>query len=727
MAAGRNSDGSYDAVGSGGFGKDYHGQDAFGEHFGGHGIGGSHFGGFEEGHFSDEDELGEGHYTERYKDYGQVTQTEAPDTSAFEPEEEASSGMRDTLRGVNEETAENSNTGSMDTGLRIGGIEENEAAKEKMNNAKQKMDHLEQSLNLAEKKRKEALDSLDKLTEDLSKGIDYFDKSHNISLAKDSESLLMSKTVSGVEKVAKAYGFGIDEETKAKMANPSTAVQTMRDVLKGVRDLQERIHTKAYNGVKSEYEAAKAEYETIKDNYDKRLESSFTDKMKEDKPKTEDKPGPNMSKATPEDKEKMDSINRTLIAGLEKAEGELNEVNKKAEEWAEYSANSQSAIYSAIDGLEDKSITGRISNAISHQEDKITDRLVDLAKAFGYKDFDLRRAINNSNKKSDALRKVTKTLFERKQAEVDNTVEDAQRKRDKIKSMLDSHKSSTTDKTKTSFTDKMKPSTSNKTTEAKPGPNMSKATVGESDYLTKANKDSTKELPKEGPSRNDFGNHAADTFKGVIDRVADNTTAKALGIQSLEDFAKENGYDPNKLSTTKAYRSYQNKQIMKAIPSLMKKVGSYIIERVKDVVDPSQLPERIRNTIARYNAATLIGAAILSIQSGAGLQASIDQALTMVDPEDQPAVSDYLEDVLNDEGTVNDLGNAFDDALAPEQNSDTAELDESIVNIGRKDNTDYSDFNAGLGTTSDADVKVFIARNVKADPILRRMINKMGK
>ena len=259
---------------------------------------------------------------------------------------------------------------------------------------------------------------------------------------------------------------------------------------------------------------------------------------------------------------------------------------------------------------------------------------------------------------------------------------------------------------------------------AEPGSNMSSAKTSPSDYNTKANKDSTK---KEGPSRNDFGNHAVDTLKGIADRATTLTTAKALGLKSVEEFARENGYDPDKLSTMKAYQIYQNKQIMKAIPGIVKQIGSYITERIKDAVDPSQLPERIRNTLARYNAATLVGAAILSIQSGAGLQASIDQALTMVDPEDQPDVSDYLENVLNDEGVVADLSNAFDDALAPEQTSDTAELDESIVNIGRKDNTDYSGFNAGLGTTSDADVKVFIARNGKADPILRRMISKMGK
>ena len=278
----------------------------------------------------------------------------------------------------------------------------------------------------------------------------------------------------------------------------------------------------------------------------------------------------------------------------------------------------------------------------------------------------------------------------------------------------------------------MEPSTTeakaDKPTEAKPGKNMSSAKTSPSDYLTKSNKDSTKEI---APNRNDFGNHAVDTLKGVTDRIADNTTAKALGLKSIEEFARENGYDPEKLSTMKAYQSYQNKEIMKAIPGIVKQIGSYITERVKDAVDPSQLPERIRNTLARYNLATLIGAAILSISSGAGLQASLDQALTMVDPEDQAAVSDYLEDVLNDEGTVNDLKTAFDDALAPEQNSDTNELDESIVSIGRKDNTDYSGFNAGLGssgtTSSDADVKVFIARNVKADPILRKMISKIGK
>lgn len=282
------------------------------------------------------------------------------------------------------------------------------------------------------------------------------------------------------------------------------------------------------------------------------------------------------------------------------------------------------------------------------------------------------------------------------------------------------------DKLKSSFTDKMKedkPKTEDKPKET----NMSKAAPGKSDYETKANKDSTKEVPKEAPSRNDFGNHAADTLKGATDKLTNSFTKDALGLKSVEEFARENGYNPEKLSTMKAYQAYQNREIMKAIPGVLKQVGGYIVERIKDAFDPSQLPERVRNTLARYNVATLVGAVILSMNSGAGLQASLDQALTIVDPEDQTAVSDFLEDVLKDGDTVKDLSNAIDGALAPEENSNTNELDEEIVNIGRKNNTDYDDFNAGIGTTSDADVKVFIARNIKADPILRRMVAKLGK
>lgn len=598
MAVERNSDGSYDAVDSGGFGKDYHGQDVFGERIGGTGIGGNHFGGFEEGHFGVGD--GRDHFEREATSYGDITQTEVPDTSAFEGEEEVGSAMRDSIRDLNSEINENSNTGSMDTSFQIGGTEE--------------------------------------------------------------------------------------------------------------------------------------------------------------------------------DKEKYKQE-------LERADEELNRTNEWADKMNSALDKQSEDIDKVLEDLDNKSITGRIGNIVNNTADKVIDTLEALVKSFKYDDFD-RNKIKEAYKEmgTEALRNAKEELIERERANVDKTVKGAQDKYDKIKSSLDSYESSFTDKTTTSkektaatpsevmeeststkaktkadmyseairkaaandktvsevldmlgisnessFTDKTKTST----TEAKPGTNMANAKTSPSDYLTKSNKDSTKEVPKEAPSRNDFGNHAVDTLKGVVDRVADNTTAEALGLKSIEEFARENGYNPNKLSTMKAYQSYQNKEIMKAIPGIVKQIGSYITERVKDAVDPSQLGERVRNTLARYNLATLIGAAILSISSGAGLQASIDQALTMVDTEDQPAVSDYLEDVLSDEGTVNDLKTAFDDALAPEQNSATNELDDSIVNIGRKDNTDYSGFNAGLGssgtTSSDADVKVFIARNVKADPILRKMISKIGK
>ena len=554
----RNSDGSYDAVDSGGFGKDYHGQDVFGERIGGTGIGGSHFGGKAAGDFGVGDDRN--HFERKATSYGDIAQTEAPDTSAFESsEEEAGSGMKDSLRDLNSESEENSNVGSLDTSFQIG---EEEDEKEKSSFT----DKMEPSR--SEESIKKDIESINKGREKLAKNREEYQRQSELA-----------------EKDYNEISDMLDKATEA-------------------RDLASK-----FGGSKG---AAKG------------LSSKIAG---------------------------IDNSTRTSILGFAKNTGyDLTEEK--------------------FNGIFAKQGVEGLRNLAKDIKDKAQARMT--------------KAID-SNKATDekAAAKVT---------ELENRL-----------------KSSFTDKTESAET------------------NMSKASVGESDYLTKANKDSTKEVPKEAPSRNDFGNHATDTLKGVVDRIADNTTAKALGIQSLEDFARENGYDPNKLSTMKAYQSYQNKQIVKALPSIIKKVGGYIVERIKDAVDPSQLPERIRNTLARYNAATLVGAAILSIQSGAGIQASIDQALTMVDPEDQPDVSDYLEDVLSDEGTVADLSNAFDDALAPEQNSDTAELDESIVNIGRKDNTDYSGFNAGLGTTSDADVKVFIARNVKADPILRRMISKMGK
>ena len=540
MAAGRdaverNSDGSYDAVDSGGFGKDYHGQDAFGEHIGGTGIGGSHFGGFEEGHVGlDKDNTG------KYEKLSSeaLAQTESMPKSAFEAdngnesEEEAGSGMRDSLRDLSSGSSEeNSNVGSMDTSFQIGGIEDEERTK-----AKAELDRKERELNEAGRRSKEMGEFLDKQLDEFAKEAEEVENMGFLDKTKDTlfggkRSDLRQR----IESFATSNGIELDDETRMGMTTAGKEREAIKSAL-------EKISKETKSKLEANLEAAQTAYDTAKAEYDK-LESSFTDKMKEDKPKET---------------------------------------------------------------------------------------------------------------------------------------------------------------------------------------NMSKATPGKSDYETKANKDSTKEVPKD--LRNDFGNHAMDTLKGATDRIADSFTKDALGLKSVEDFARENGLNPDKLSTMRAYQAYQNKEIVKAIPNVMKKVGGYIVERIKDAFDPSQLPERIRNTLARYNAATLVGAAILSMNSGAGLQASIDQALNMVDPEDQTAVSDFLEDILKDRDTVKDLSNAVDGALAPEENSNTDELDSEIVNIGRKNNTDYDDFNAGIGSSaSDADVKVFIARNIKADPILRRMVEKLGK
>ena len=469
----RNSDGSYDAVDSGGFGKDYHGQDAFGERIGGTGIGGSHFGGKAAGDFSGADELGEGHFTERYTDYGQAMATESP--TEVGDAAEVASNMRDTLRGVNEETTENSNTGSMDTSFQIGG---------------------------------------------------------------------------------------------------------------------------------SEYETALGA-----------LKSRLTDKMKPSTTEAkadieEDKDKP----STPsEDKEKT-------WQALEKSKGDLRGVKEWADKMTASLTTTKEGIDSTINNMDSKFIDDKLANLVNNTDDKVIDDLESLAKSFKYDDFD-RNKLKEAYKErgTDALREANKEIFERGHAYVDKTVKGVQDRYDKLKSL---YESSFTDKVKPA---KDKPSTPSEvmkeatSTEAKPGKNMSSAKTSSSDYITKANKDSTKELPKEAPNRNDFGNHAVDTLKGVTDRISDSTTADALGLKSIEEFARENGYDPNKLSTMKAYQSYQNKEIMKAIPGIVKQIGGYIVERVKDAVDPSQLPERIRNTLARYNLATLIGAVILSINSGASI------------------------------------------------------------------------------------------------------------
>ena len=729
----RNSDGSYDAVDSGsGFGKDYHGQDAFGERIGGSGIGGNHFGGKAAGDFSGADELGEGHFTERYTDYGQVTQTEAPDTSAFEGEaNEVADSMKDSLRSVNEETAENSNTGStMDTSFQIGGIEEED--KEKY---EQELERAEEELNRTKEWAGQMRSAIANSKSSVDLNINNLDNKSISGRIANTVNNTEDKVIDTLESLAKSFGYDDFDRNKLKEAYKENGTEALRNARDELFERKEADIDKTVKGAQGRRDNFKSIVDSYKSSTTDKTKTSFTDKMKPSTEEDIEKYQQEWDKAEEDDKEKYRQE-------LERSERSLNNVKEWADLERSKLAEIKSSFNNTIGGLNNKSITGRIANNVANTA---IDTLEGIAKYVGY-GFD-RDNIEAAYKEggTDALSKVADKVFEAYETFVDDQVKDAQSVRDALKIEVDSYKSPSTG-TKISFG--MKPS-------AKPGTNTSSVTADALGLQSKeeweemykqelerykeakankdstkevmANKDSTKEVPKEAPNRNDFGNHAADTLKGVTDRIADNTTAGALGIQSLEDFAKENGYDPNKLSTMKAYQSYQNKQIMKAIPGIVKQIGSYITERVKDAVNPSQLPERIRNTIARYNIATLIGAVILSIKSGAGLQASLDQALTMVDPEDQAAVSDYLEDVLNDEGTVTDLDNAFDDALAPEQNSATAELDESIVNIGRKGNTDYSGFNAGLGTTSDKDVKVFIARNVKADPILRKMISKIDK
>lgn len=520
-----------------GFGKDYHGEDVFGGNIGGTGRDGA----------------------DRDADFEapDIDTTELSNTeSSFEGEATSvGDSLRENIQGVNEDTTENSNTGSMDTSFQIGGTED------ELTKAKERLKKAEEEFDTAPDKHEYEQNRLDELNKTFSENIDKMKSNNLLDKLSNVNNALSRSTLNELVKTADKLGIDIDAGGLMEKFNSTVGADNLADILaegkeKLVSGYRDKIN-KEYESKKSEYEKAKAEVERLESSASDSTKSSFTDKMKEDKPKTEDKP-----KAEPKET------------------------------------------------------------------------------------------------------------------------------------------------------------------------NMSKATPGKSDYETKANKDSTKEVPKETPSRNDFGNHAMDTLKGATDKLTNSFTAKALGLKSVEEFARENGYNPEKLSTLRAYQAYQNREIMKAIPGVVKQVGGYIVERIKDAFDPSQLPERVRNTLARYNMATLVGAAILSMNSGAGLQASIDQALVPVDEEDKAAVSDFLEDVLKDGDTVKDLSNAIDGALAPEENSNTSELDEEIVNIGRKNNTDYDDFNAGLGssgTTSDADVKVFIARNIKADPILRRMVEKLKK
>lgn len=717
---------------SGGFGKDYHGQDAFGERVGG-GIG------------------GDGH--ESSFDAPDIDTTELSNTdSSFEGEaNEVADSMRESIRGVNEETAENSNTGgSMDTSFQIGGIEED---KEKY---QQELERAEEKLNRTNEWADQMKSDIEKQSKDIDKVIAQAENSNSISgklanILNDPK----GKVIDTLESLAKSFGYDDFDRNKIEDAYKEMGYEALRNAKEELFERKKADIDKTVKGAQGRRDNFKSIVDKYKSSTTDKTKTSFTDKMEPST--TEAKTTTDTTKA----KTTTDRTEEDLDKELQKA------AKAKDKELLTAGLNLQRAIRTVKDDQAalDKvnNLTDKIANSLEQHKDKaslifndprsVGDKVeeaadfienfrnttvkdvVDLARMAG--DYTVNYAtlsieVNNKGigvigDYLDKYASSTKEIYENRLNKSKGIQNDFQTEYDNLKA-------SRPELFKSSFTDKVEPkaaSTPSKVIEEAvkgTGENMKNAKTSPSDYLTKSNKDSTKEI---APNRNDFGNHAVDTLKGVTDRISGSVTADALGLKSIEEFARENGYNPEKLSTMKAYQSYQNKEIMKAIPGIVKQIGSYITERVKDAVDPSQLGERVRNTLARYNLATLIGAAILSIKSGAGLQASIDQALTMVDTEDQPAVSDYLEDVLNDEGTVNDLKTAFDDALAPEQNSDTNELDESVINIGRKDNTDYSGFNAGLGssgtTSSDADVKVFIARNVKSDPILRKMISKIGK
>ena len=136
---------------SGGFGKDYHGQDAFGERIGS-GIG------------------GDGH--ESSFDAPDIDTTELSNTdSSFEGEaNEVADSMRESIKGVNEETAENSNTGStIDTSFQIGGTEENkekyqqelERAEEELNRTNEWANQMKSDINKSRSSVNKNIDSLD--------------------------------------------------------------------------------------------------------------------------------------------------------------------------------------------------------------------------------------------------------------------------------------------------------------------------------------------------------------------------------------------------------------------------------------------------------------------------------------------------------------------------------------------------------------------------------------
>lgn len=401
---------------------------------------------------------------------------------------------------------------------------------------------------------------------------------------------------------------------------------------------------------------------------------------------------------------------------LEKARQSKEFNEERLEQFNKLEESITASLEKAIKDIDSKNPFDKLASAFTNNASKTIDSIAAAADKYGV---ELDRAKLESDFRkggTDVLRQAMKDVLGKARSEFEARTKAASDNYDKLKS---------------SFTDnaepakaKDKPSTPSEVMKEATGPGdkMKNAKTSASDYLTSANKDA----PKTARDTHDnFLEHALDTTAGAMDRVSKTTTD--LGIKDLKAWAEENGKDPSKLSTMRAYNVYQMKEIYKAVPGVMKEVGSYIEERVKDAFDPSKLGTRVANTLARYNAASLIGAAILSLKYGSNFTEALDMALSSVDPADVPEVREALENALNDDSLVDDVSTLIDDAYSNMNSSKQGDIDSEIVNIGRKNQTDYSDFNAGLGTTSDKDVKVFISRNVKSDPVLRALVKKLVK
>ncbi|MEE1280788.1 MAG: hypothetical protein UHK60_00835, partial [Acutalibacteraceae bacterium] len=422
----RNSDGSYDAFDSGGFGKDYHGQDVFGGRIGRTGIGGIHFGGKAAGDFSGADELGEGHFTERYTNYGQVTQTEAPDTSAFEGEaNEVADSMRESIQGVNEETAENSNTGStMDTSFQIGGIEEDkEKLKQELESSgldfndptwgeayQRELERAEERLNKTNEWADKMMSENEKKHSSVNNSIDYLD-----NLSDKTSNIAYNAAYSimdNLESLAASYGVDDFDRNKIEEAYKERGTEVLRNANDEIFERKNAEIDKVVKGAQGKRDKFKNIVDSYKSSTTDKTKTSFTDKMK---PSTEAKP--DIVKQV--DKEKL----KQELERLERAEEELGETNEWADKMKSALNKSKNAFNTSIDSLDNKSISVRLANKLYNTADTVLDGFETLAKDYGIDDFD-RNKIKEAYKEkgTDALRDGLDKICEEIEAYIDKEV-----------------------------------------------------------------------------------------------------------------------------------------------------------------------------------------------------------------------------------------------------------------------------------------------------------------